>query len=419
MQDISASLLNLIVALVAGLLIGAERERRKIEKGTPDAAGIRTFAVAALAGALATLIGGVPLLAVAVVVIAAIDGLSYWRARTQEDADITTQVALVLTVLIGGLAMHQPAEAAAVSVAAATLLAARKGVHRFVGDVLTEDEVRAALILASAAIVVLPLLPNQSMGPFDALNPYKIWRLVVLVLAIGSVGHVAVRALGPRFGLPVAGLASGFVSSSATIGAMGARSKKTPAILGGAVAGAVLSTVATVIQLAAVLSATSIATLQAMTPSLIAAGVAAGAYGAVFTLMALRQTTEETNAAGEAFSLKAALIYAALLSAVLLASAALREWFGEAGAVVAAGLAGFVDTHAAAISISAMAAAGKLTPDAAVLPILVAFTTNTLVKILLAVTGGGRAYAMRVVPGLILVAAAAWAGGFFALTGRW
>jgi uncharacterized membrane protein (DUF4010 family) len=104
---------------------------------------------------------------------------------------------------------------------------------------------------------------------------------------------------------------------------------------------------------------------------------------------------------------------------VLLASAALREWFGEAGAVVAAGLAGFVDTHAAAISISAMAAAGTLTPDAAVLPILVAFTTNTLVKILLAVTGGGRAYAMRVVPGLILVAAAAWAGGFFALTGRW
>jgi uncharacterized membrane protein (DUF4010 family) len=416
MQDISASLLNLIVALVAGLLIGAERERRKIEKGIPDAAGIRTFAVAALAGALATLIGGAPLLAIATVLIAVIDGLSYWRARSEMDADITTQVALVLTVLIGGLAMHHPAEAAAVSVAAATLLAARKGVHRFVGDVLTEDEVRAALVLASAAIVVLPLLPNQPMGPYDALNPYKIWRLVVLVLAIGSIGHVAVRALGPRFGLPVAGLASGFVSSSATIGAMGARSKKTSAILGGAVAGAVLSTVATVIQLAAVLGATSVATLQAMTPSLFAAGVAAGAYGAVFTLMALRQKTEEANAAGEAFSLKAALIYAALLSTVLLASAALREWFGEAGAVVAAGLAGFVDTHAAAISIAAMVAAGKLTPAAAVLPVLVAFTTNTAVKILLAFTGGGPAFALRVVPGLILVAAAAWAGGLFVLS---
>jgi uncharacterized membrane protein (DUF4010 family) len=358
----------------------------------------------------------VALLGVAVVVIGAIDALSYWRSRVDPDPGITTEIALILTVLIGGLAMKEPAVAAAVSVAVATLLAARKGVHRFVGQVLTEDEVRAALVLASAAIVVLPLLPHEAMGPYDALNPYKIWRLVVLVLAIGSAGHVAVRAMGPRFGLPIAGLASGFISSSATIGAMGARAKKTPAILGGAVAGAVLSTVATVIQLAAVLSATSVATLQIMIPALTASGLAAAGYGLVFTLMALRQKSDETDAAGEAFSLKAALIYAALLSTVLLASAALREWFGEAGAVVAAGLAGFVDTHAAAISIGSIVADGKLTPAAAVLPILVAFTTNTAVKILLAVTGGGRAFAVRVVPGLVLVAVAAWAGGLFAFS---
>ena len=417
MPDSAASLVSLMVALGAGLLIGAERERRKREKGLPSLGGIRTFTLASLAGALAYGIGGVPLLAVAVLAVTALAGLSYWRLVGQEDPGLTTEIALVLVVLIGALAMRDAFAAAALSVAVAFLLLVRKGVHRFVGDVLTEEEVRAALILAAAAVVVLPLLPDRPMGPFGALNPHSIWRLVVLVLAIGAAGHVAVRVLGPRFGMPIAGLASGFVSSAATIGAMGARAAAAPAVLGAAAAGAVLSTVATLIQLAAVLAITSLPVLRAVSPALVAGGVAAALYGAVFTLRALRQPVAASEATGNPFSLTAALIFAATLSVVLLASAALRAWFGQSGAVVAAALAGFVDTHAAAISIAALVASGKMSAAAAVAPILAGLTTNTITKVVLARTTGGRAFALRVVPGLILVIAAAWAGGLAAHLG--
>lgn len=408
------SLLPMLVALGAGLLIGAERERANREEGLSAAPGIRTFGIVAVAGAVALFAGGAAVLAATAAAIALIGGLSYWRTREDHDAGITTQIALVLTVLVGALAMRDAAAAAAVSVTVALLLAARKGVHHFVASVLSEEEVQAALILAASVVVVLPLLPSNPVGPYDALNPRAIWRLVVLVLAIGATGHVAVRALGPRFGLPVAGFASGFVSSSATVGAMGLRAAKSPAILGAASAGAVLSTVATVVQMAVVVGATSPPTLRELYLPLVFAGIAAGAYGAVFTLMALRQASEAEDDTGKPLSLGAAIKFAAILSVVLVACAALREWFGEAGAIAAAGLAGFVDTHAPAISIAALVAGGKMTAASAVFPILVAFTTNTVTKAVLAATAGGRAFAIRVIPGLVLVMAAAWAGALAA-----
>jgi uncharacterized membrane protein (DUF4010 family) len=406
---LNVSLPNLMLALGLGLLIGAERERRKLERASPVTAGVRTFALASMAGAVAWAAGGVALLAVTTAAALALTVIGYWRTR-DEDPGLTTEIALVLTVLIGALAMQAPAAAAAAGVAVTVVLAARKGIHHFVASVVTEDEVKAALILAAAIVVVAPLAPDRAIGPFGALNPRSIWRLVVLVLAIGTLGHVALRMLGPRFGLPVAGLASGFISSSATIGAMGARAAKSPAVLGAAAAGAVLSTVATVLQLVAVVGATSEPTLAAIAPPLLFAGIAAAAYGAVFTIQALRRPVEAATDSGKAFSLSAALVFAATLSIVLLGSAALRDWFGEAGAVAAAGMAGLVDTHSSAISIASLVAAGKMAPADAVLPILVGLSTNTVTKVVLAVTAGGRAFAIRVVPGLLLVIAAAWAG---------
>ena len=231
-----AQMLNLAIALGIGLLIGLERERRNKEDPGSSAAGIRTFSIAALAGAVGQLVGGVPLTATVTGGVALMAAVSFWRARGK-DPGLTSEVALVATVLLAALAMEHPTTAAAVAVTVAILLAARTRIHHFVNQVLTTEEIHAALGLAAATLVILPLLPDRPMGPYGALNPYSIWRLVVLVLAIGAAGHIAVRLLGARFGLPVAGLASGFVSSSATIGAFGARAVKTPAILPAAVAG--------------------------------------------------------------------------------------------------------------------------------------------------------------------------------------
>lgn len=398
------------MALGVGLLIGAERERRKLAKPSPTAAGIRTFTVASLTGALSLLLGGPLLLAVATAVAGVFVALSYWRTRGDDDPGLTTEIALIVTLLIGGLAMREPQLAATAGVALAILLAGRSQMHHFVGQVLTEAELEAALVLGAATLVVLPLLPDRALGPFDAINPRTIWMLVILVLAIGAAGHVAVRALGARFGLPVAGLASGFVSSTATIGAMGARVKETPAVLSAATAGAVLSTVATVVQLTLVIGATSLPTLQALALPLACAGGAAVAYGVVFTLAGLRHKSAAEADPGAAISLKSALAFGGVLAVVLVASAALRTWFGDAGSVAAAALAGLVDAHAAGISVAAQVASGAMPPDAAVLPILAGLSTNTISKVVFAVTSGGRAFALRVVPGLVLVIAAAWLG---------
>ena len=402
-------ILNLAVALGVGLLIGAERERRKGEGPSRSPAGIRTFTITSLAGAVSVVVGGELLLAIATIGVIALTALGYWRSH-EDDPGLTTEIGLILTVLLGGLSMRQPALAAGLAATVAIVFATRSPLHRFVRGVLTEDEVKDALIFAGATLVVLPLLPDQPMGPYGALNPHTIWIVVILVMAISAAGYTAVRMLGARFGLPIAGLASGFISSTATIGAMGARAAKTPDVLAAAVAGAVLSTVATIVQMALVLAATSMVTLQTLSVPLICAGLAAVAYGTVFTIPALRQKAENEVQPGRAFSISAALLFALTLSGILVASAALREWFDETGIIVAAAVAGFVDTHSAAISVASLVASGKMNAVDAIVPILAGLSTNTLSKMLLTCTSGGRSFAFRVIPGLILVALAAWAG---------
>lgn len=373
-------------------------------------AGIRTFAVACLAGAISLLVGGPILLAVVIAAIALMAAILV-RAIPADDPGLTTEIALILTVLVGALAVRQPHLAAGIGVAVAILLAARSPLHHFVGSVLREGEVRDALIFAGATFVVLPLLPNRTMGPFAAFNPHAIWLVGVLVLAIGAAGHIAVRCLGPKAGLPLAGLASGFISSTATIGAMGARAAKLPQLRTAATVGAVLSTVATIAQLVAVIGVTSLPTLRSLTGALIGAGVAALGYGAVFMFRASRAAPQaESEGEAAAISVSGAVIFAATLAVVLVVSAALRAWLGGVGTVVAAAIAGLVDPHAAAISVAAHVAAGRMTAREAVLPILIALSTNTLSKLGLALVSGGRQFAFGVAPGLLLVAAGGWAG---------
>ena len=248
MPILDSVIVNLAVALGIGLLIGAERERRKGKGPSRSPAGIRTFAVASLAGAISFATGGEILLAVTTAGAIILTALAYFRSRS-DDPGLTSEIALILTVLLGGLSMRQPVLAAGVAVTLAALLASRTRLHHFVRSVLTERELTDGLIFAGATLVVLPLLPDQQIGPYGALNPRSIWIIVILVMAISAAGYILVRILGNRFGLAIAGLASGFISSVATIGAMGTRAKTTPAVLGAAVAGAVLSTVATIVQM--------------------------------------------------------------------------------------------------------------------------------------------------------------------------
>lgn len=400
---------KLMIALGIGLLIGAERERRKGKGPSRSAAGIRTFAVVSLLGAVSIMLGGEILLAVSAFGVAVLSAIAYFRSL-EKDPGLTTEAALLLTLLVGGLAMRDPALAAGLAVALAVLLAARNRIHHFVRTVLTENELNDALVIAAATLVVLPLIPDRYLGPFEAFNPRIMWIIVIIMLSIGAAGHAAQRLFGSRWGLPIAGLASGFISSVATISAMGERVARAPELLRPAVAGAVLSTVATIVQMSALLAATSLQTLQALSVPLICAGAAAVAYGALSTLKTICQEVPAARDTGRAFSFGTALVFAATISAVLVACAALDAWFGNAGLVAVAAVAGFADTHSPAVSVAALVAAGKLNAHESALPILVALTTNTLTKIAIAHMSGNRRFAAQVIPGLILTLGAAWTG---------
>jgi uncharacterized membrane protein (DUF4010 family) len=182
------------------------------------------------------------------------------------------------------------------------------------------------------------------------------------------------------------------------------------------VAGAVLSTVASLIVTALVVAAVSVPSLQAITPALVPAGLAAIAFGGVSLARVARGPAEAPLELGRAFDLKLPLLLTVVVSVTLVLAEVLNARFGSSGLALATALTGFADAHAAAISAATLVAAGRLEADAAVIPILVALTTNSVTKAALAAGIGGWAYAHRVILGLALVLAAAWSGAVLALT---
>lgn len=406
MIDLPNHALGLAAALGIGLLIGVDREKTKVRQTEKGPAGIRTFALAALLGAVLQIAAGTPGLLLAVAVSALYAATAYWRTGNA-DPGITTEVALVLTTALGGMAQTHVIVAAAVGVLVTLLLVSRGFLHGWARERLSDLEVIDAVLLAAAALVVLPLVPDRAVDPYGVLNPRVVWTLAVFVMLINAAGYVALRALGAAKGLAIAGLAGGFVSSIATIASMGSRAREGA---GGAVAGAALSSAPTVIQLAIVIGITNPALLLPLWPALVGATLVAMLYGAAFSLRALRSQDGDKASMGRAFQPRTAIIFAITVSAVLFFSAALAHYFGVTGGVLGVAVAGFADAHASAASAASLARSQGFTPDIAVIAILLAFTTNTVSKAVVAWISGGTRFALKVIPGLLLMLAAAWVG---------
>jgi len=402
---------RLAVALGAGLLIGIERERSHNKNQSHEAAGVRTFTLTALVGAISLQLGQELAFIAFALILGALIAVGYGRTRDL-DPGMTTEVAQLATFLLGGLAMREPQLAAALAVVVAVLLAARTRLHNWIHHVLTDQEIRDGLLLAAAALVILPLTPQEAIDPWGVIKPRQLWTLAVTVMAINGVGYIALRVLGPKVGLALAGFFSGFVSSTATIGAMGTRAKEQPELRHGAVAGAAVSSVATVVQLAVVIGLVSTALLLELALPLAAAGLMAAIYAALFTVRSVRQRGENTAPAGRPFDPKTAFVFVAVVGAALVATALLTQWLGTRGLLLASTVSGLGDAHAAAISAASLAANGAATLDLAAMAVLAGFTTNALSKLIVAFSLGDRHYALALAPGIGLSVAAAWAGLF-------
>lgn len=394
----------ILVALGAGLMIGIERERRMKADQIAAAAGVRTFAITALLGVLAVLSGSQVILGAVALGVVVLTALSYRRTR-DDNPGLTSEVALLATFLIGALAASQPVLAAAAGVLVMVLLVSRGPLHTFAQAQLSDQELRDAVLLAAAAILVLPILPDHPIDPWKVVNPRMVWKLTVLIMLVDAVGYVAQRLVGARAGLPISGLLGGFVSSTVVVATMGKRAQTEPDVLSSAVAGAALSQIATVVQLALVLAISDSVLLGNLRWVLLVMGVVMAAYGA----MMIRATRGEAAPLppGRAFRLRTALLFAAAFVAVMLLVAWLQHSFGPAWALAGVVIGGFADAHSTAASIGSLAAQDQLPRELAAIAIGLVVTTNTVSKLGFA-WAGGKAYFWRLAPGLLLLIAAYW-----------
>lgn len=401
----SSPVTGLSVALGIGLLVGLDRERARARGPLREPAGIRSFVLCSLAGAVAVSLGEVGLLA-AGLFLSALVTAGYLSTRDR-DPGLSTEIALLITWLLGALSMRSPDVAAALGVLVAIVLASKQRLHRFSRRMLTRRELHDLLLLTAAAFVVLPLLPDRTIDPWRSINPHRLWVLVVAVMAISSVGYVALRIFGARLGLSIAGLAGGFVSSTATIAAMADRARADPALAPAAASAGLMSNVATVVQLAVVIGALSPAMLGWATPALIAAGAAVAAAAWLSTRSSSVATTIPVRklVSQRPFEPMAALRFVALLGAIMLGSAMARSSLGEASLPWVLALSGLADVHAAAASAAQSMAREPLDAQLAEQGLMGAVIANSLMKCVVAAAKGGRRFASRLIPGTLLMAA--------------
>ena len=399
---------RLLVALGVGLVLGLERERAREAEHPRRWAGLRSLALTSLLGGVALQTGSAVVVAVTGAAVALLALLVAWRAK-EPDPGLTTELALLLAFSLGVLSQRAPALSFGAALATAALLALRARLHGLARKLFSDRELQNALVLGVAAVLVLPLLPDRPVDPFGAISPFDVWKLVVVVMAVGALGALAQHLVRPRVGLTVAGLASGFVSSAATVASMGRLASTNSKVLHTAVSGATASSVATFVQLALLLAATGPVLLRKLAVPLAAGGITALVVAAFFARRAAKTEAPEVRSGG-AFRLLDAVTFAVAVTLISFVAAVVQERFGSTGLLVTAAVSGFADVHAFSGSAGALAARSAVPVEDAGLAVLVAVSTNAVTKAVLAATSGPRPYLVRVLAGQVALLAATWGG---------
>lgn len=401
-----------LLSLALGLVLGIERERAFSGDRRHLPFGARTFALIALLGTLAAHLGNAGVGVVLAAFAAALPLAAYLRPSSEgrNDPGTTTEVAAVAAFALGWLAHGEPRLAAMIGVVVLAVLWLKQRIHAFAHEGLSDQEVKAALTFLVIALVVLPLLPNRAVDPWEIANPSRLWLLFVLIAGVGFAGYIAVRALGPTRGLATAGFFAGLVSSTAATLSLSQRARAQREFAGAFATGIVLANVASAAALVLIVAVASPPLLQDAV-FLLGAPVLVGALG---SLGAVRFLARRAGASPDAefhlenpLDLKPALAMAAAFAVVLAVAAVAGRFFGAYGVIATAAIAGTNDAHAATLAAATLSAAGSISPDQALLAILVAFVVNMVVKLAIVGIAGGRRVLAIAAPPLAAMAAAA------------
>ena len=397
MSDEQLSFYYLGVALALGLLIGVERGWKAREQAEGHrVAGVRTYGLIGLLGGGAALLAqdmGPLLLGLMFVAVAGALTAVYVVNLTHDEADvgITSLVAGLLAFVFGALAgLGEVAIAGASAVITTLLLGYKPLLHRWV-SALEARELRAGLKLLLISVVLLPILPNRGYGPWQALNPYEIWWMVVLIATISFVGYFAIKIGGARKGAVFTGLFGGLASSTA-LTLHFSRVARSEAAMAPMLATGILLACGTMFPrmflLAGVLNVQLLRPLLA--PALIMALLVYAP--ALFYWWSMRHREGAAAARlSNPLEMQTAISFGALLALVMLLGRALQAWLGETGVLMLAAVSGLADVDAITLSLARMSQ-DELAVRVAVTGIVIAAAVNSLVKGGMAtVIGGGNA----------------------------
>jgi uncharacterized membrane protein (DUF4010 family) len=407
-SEVEGLMSRMALACGIGLLIGLERGWRTRDASPGSrTAGVRTFAIAGLLGGIAGALArgadgrlsvpGSLLVGLSFAAFAAIFTLFVRdENRAANKFSATTAIAGLLTFMLGVYAlMGNVLVAAATAVAATGVLIVREDLHQWVKKI-TLDEFQSVLVIMAMTLIALPIVPDRPIGPWGGVNPREIWIIAIVLAAISFGGFVAIRALGERRGVLVAGAMGGIVSSTAVLFAnarAAAAGQGTARLLA---AGAALATAISYVRVIAVIGALNPALLAIAGPPIAAGALAALAFCVIAVGRrhgaARSQPTVEFH---NPFGFLAVVGMAALMGAVMLAGRVFSERFGTSGAVVTAAVTGLFDVDAMTVSMSRLAPR-YLTADTAGLAILIGVASATLGKIAIAAVLGRGRFALAV-----------------------
>jgi uncharacterized membrane protein (DUF4010 family) len=392
-MDQSEAISRLTVALAIGLLVGLERGwRTRDEEEHHRAAGFRTFALSGLLGGvtgIAALQAGAQLIGLVFLGYTASFAAFHWlEAKTERNMSVTSVVAGMLTFLLGAMSVTGEVRIAiACAVAMTVLLALREQLHRWVAS-LTWEEIRAVLILLAMTFLLLPLLPNRAIDPWNSINPYEIWLLAILIAAISFGGYVAVRVLGDRLGVVVTAIAGGLASSTITTLTLARLARDQPAASRFLSAGILIAGAVMIIRVTIVAVALNRALFAPLLPPLATAATIIAAGAGILLFRSTERKSPDLRIQNP-LAMGTVLKLSAFIAVVMLAAELLRRTYGSAGVLIVAAISGVADVDAVTIS---MARIGGNTIDllTAAHAIVVAVMVNTVSKAALAFWTGGR-----------------------------
>ncbi|MBY8257062.1 MgtC/SapB family protein [Vibrio fluvialis] len=398
---------NLLVALLLGAIVGTQRgwvARNNVEGSR--VAGIRTFSLVGLYGGLSAILAAhySPLLLgfalLALVVLASIAFVL--KQRKSQDISITGVVSLLVTFVLGSLAVSgEPVLAAAAAVITAVVLDNKKELHEALQK-LQEYELDAALRLMLISIVMLPLLPNQSYGPWQALNPYEIWWMVVLIASISFLGYFAIKIGGAKRGVLFTSVFAGFSSSTALTLQFSNLSRDQPTISPLLASGILLCCGTMFPRLLIVASLINTELTPILWP--VIAVMMIGLYiPAWFIWRSTDVDFSEDQSANHKnpLALQSALWFGVILAIIMLLAHALSDWFGQAGTLALSAVSGITDVDAITLALGRQST-HSLDAYTAAMGIIIAASVNTLVKMGMVISIGDRGLWVRVAPAMVL-----------------